>query len=234
MERSLTEEVGAMHARMDSAVGAWRETYAAEGGKIHCGRGCANCCRLAVEATYGEALHAVEALSCRHLGLLREWVERLKKNTAGSADLKEYLRRYRQTMEGCPFLEEDGACGIYEVRPLACRSLQSTRNPDWCGVDLGSLHPLEQKAFLSSLDPAVVAWPTHYAAAPQQAGRELESAISLRMAQLYGFSLSGNFPFLVWLIRERDLGGAICEGEKSVRDLLGREGENTFLARVGI
>lgn len=234
MHPSLMEEVKAKHDQMDSEVSSWMHAHAVSGGTIFCGRGCSNCCSLAVETTYGEALRAAEALSREQLRILDEWVQRLKVNAAGAGDPKEYLRQYRQTMGGCPLVEKDGACGLYEVRPLACRALHSTRNSAWCGIDLGGLHPLEQKAFLSSLDPSVVAWPTHYAAVPQQTGRALESAISLRMAQLHGFSLSGNFPFLLWLIRKRDLAGAVSEGGQAVRALLGREGGNVFLARVGI
>lgn len=234
MKGPWKEEVRAIHARMDAEVTAWQQAYAAGGGKIHCGRGCVNCCRLAVEATYPEALAAAEAFSGDQLSSLEGWVGGLKEMLMGSTDLKDYLRLYRQRMAGCPFVEEDGACGIYGVRPLACRALLSTRNPDWCGIDLGALHPLERQAFLSSLDPSVVAWPTHYAAAPQDAGRELEAEISLRMAQLYGFSLSGNFPYLVWLIVKRDLGMMVLRGEESVRALLREEGVPSFLARIGI
>lgn len=204
------------------------------GGKIHCRRGCANCCRLAVEATLPEALAAAQALSGSQAAALADHVERLRENLRGAADLRGYLRSYREKMRGCPFLEGDGACGIYDVRPLACRALLSTRNPEWCGVDLSALHPLEKQAFLSGLDPAVVAFPTHYAAAPQEAGRELEEAAAIETVRRWGFSLSGNFPFLVWLARERGLAEAGARGREGVAELLQREGDGlSFLLRLG-
>ncbi len=154
---------------------------------------------------------------------MRAHIPRLLAVAAGAADLKDYLRRQRQQVGPCPFLAADGACGIYAQRPLACRSLYSTRHPDYCVTDFSAMHPLEKQAFLSSLDRDLVAFPTHYAAAPQELGRELESELIWQMREVLGFSLTGSFPLLVWLVREKGLAAVAGQGIGAVRKLLAEE-----------
>ncbi len=219
----LREEVAALHARFDRATGDWLARYTGESGRIHCGRGCAGCCTLTVNATLAEAVVAAAALDEAQAAALRTHIPRLLAVANGAADLKSYLRRQRQEVGPCPFLAADGACGIYAHRPLACRSLHSTRHPDYCVTDFAAMHPLEKQAFLSSLDRDVVAFPTHYAAAPQELGRELEAELIWRMRERLGFSLSGSFPLLVGLVREKDLPALAGQGAGAVRSLLAEE-----------
>ncbi len=218
---------------MDVLVQRWISDYEGEGRRIYCRKGCANCCRLAVHATFPEALAVAGALTPPMAGALCGYVEALRPHLIGLGDVRAYLRTHRRQAGFCPFLNGEGGCGIYPVRPFSCRALLSTRNADYCGIDLSALHPLEKEAFLSSLDPSVVAFPTHYAAYPQELGRAHETSMLEEMAKRCGFSLSGNLALLVWLIRERDLAGALRGGKEEISELLVREGLSLpFLLRL--
>ncbi|HEY7746793.1 MAG TPA: YkgJ family cysteine cluster protein [Desulfuromonadales bacterium] len=224
MWQSLIEEVRQQQTLFDEKTGAAAEGFTAGGGHIYCRRGCRNCCNLAVQCTFAEALTVAEALGDAQTARLRGHVARLRQHLEEVADLKSYLRLHRQKIGCCPFLEADGACGVYAARPFACRSLLSTRPADWCAVDFAELHPLEKQAYLSSLDPAVVAWPTHYLAAPRDLAREMEAATAWRMFDAFGFTLSGNLSFLVWLEKEYRLSAVAAQGHAATLDLLEKEG----------
>jgi hypothetical protein len=223
---SLKAEIRQQQALFDEKAGVAAEDFTAGGGRITCGRGCRNCCNLAVQCTFTEALQVAEALSDGHAATLGGHVARLLKHLGEVSDLKSYLRLHRQTIGYCPFLEADGACGVYAARPFACRSLLSTRPADWCAVDFAELHPLEKQAYLSSLDPAVVAWPTHYLATPRDLAQEMEAAAAWRMLDTFGFTLSGNLPFLVWLEKEYRLSAVAAQGHAATLALLEKEGLN--------
>lgn len=224
MWQSLDYWIRQQLALFDEKAGASAETFAAGRGRIYCGRGCRNCCNLAVQCTFTEALPVAEALSDEQAATLGGHVARLRQHLAEVSDLKSYLRLHRQAIGCCPFLGADGACGIYAVRPFACRALLSTRPADWCAVDFAELHPLEKQAYLSSLDPAVVAWPTHYLAAPRDLAQEMEAAAAWRMFDTFGFTLSGNLPFLVWLEKEYRLSAVAAQGHAATLALLEEEG----------
>jgi Fe-S-cluster containining protein len=217
----LSKDVRALHERFDQDAGVW---LAGQAERIYCGRGCAGCCTLTVNATLAEAVVAAEALSDDQAVALRAHIPSLRAVAAAASGLKDYLRRQRQEVGPCPFLAPDGACGIYACRPLACRSLYATRPADYCITDFAALHPLEKQAFLSSLDRDIVAFPTHYAAVPQELGRELEGKLIGCMRELLGFSLTGSFPLLVWLVGDKNLAAVAGQGAGAVRDLLTAEG----------
>ena len=223
----LSEEIEALHPfrhRFDREAGDWMQRYAAQGGRLFCGKGCSNCCRLAVHATLPEAAAVAESLNSAQSDALADHVRSLRQAVSPDGDMQSYLRAHRRMGASCPFLNHRGECGIYERRPIACRSLISTRNSDWCSVDLGSLHPLERQAFLSSLDPQVVDYPTHYAAFPRLTGERMEKEISDRMKAAVGFSVTGNFPLLVWLAREKKMAGKTAEEMRSFPATLSEEG----------
>jgi hypothetical protein len=207
--------------------------YGGRGGKIHCRRGCGSCCSLAVQCTFTEALGVAEVLPEPLAGELGRRAGVIVEVARSAKDLAGWLRGYRREAQGCSFLAGDGVCAVYQHRPFACRALLSTRNPDWCAVDLSALHPLEKKAFLSSLDPSLVSYPTHYAAAPQEAGAAYESAAAHGQLEMFGFSVAGNLPFLVWLEREYRLSTIFTQGAAAVNGLLEREGLNIpFLVQL--
>ncbi|HEY5672136.1 MAG TPA: YkgJ family cysteine cluster protein [Malonomonas sp.] len=188
---------------------------------IYCQKGCANCCTLAVNCSFPEALAIARALESEQKQALKVKIPRLQQVSRQAKDLKMFLRTFRDQLGGCPFLATvDGSCSIYPQRPFSCRALISTRNSSWCGVDFSSLHPQEKTAFISSLDPELVAFPSHYLAATQELGLEFESQARVAMRDSFGFSLTGNLLYLVWLELEQRLSEVIPNGAVVTRKFL--------------
>lgn len=93
-----------------------------------CTKGCSHCCYLPVMSTVLEGISMHQWLSDHH-----EWKGSLKE------DLRQHLELVRnlpwdtwaQAMIPCPFLK-DNLCGVYEGRPLACRTTISIGDPHYC------------------------------------------------------------------------------------------------------
>jgi Fe-S-cluster containining protein len=218
------DDVSEKHRFLDRLTGALIADYRAKGGQIHCGRGCCNCCSLAVNCTYPEALILAEGLDEDLLRRVDGYANRLKTLMSGVTGLKEYLRLHRSDSGGCPLLGADGACRAYGLRPLSCRALLATRESRWCGADFSAISPAEKEEFIASLDRTVTAFPLHYLASAQDAGRELERQTLLAMVAEQGFSIYGTMPVLVHLAARHGLTTAVAGGVMAVRELLVRTG----------
>ncbi len=212
------------HRRLDAATDAAVAVYAEAGGRIFCKAGCSNCCTLVVNATLPEALWLAAALSPVQAAAVRAHVDGMLAAWDENRDLKAYLRWHRQSVGPCPLLTPAGECGVYARRPLACRSLLATRPADWCGVDFTGLSSQEKELFMGSLDRAVVAFPTHYLASPQELGEELELQLNQAQIDQWGFSLNGNLSALLRLALEPELEPSLAEGGEAVAELLRRTG----------
>ncbi|HZV82374.1 MAG TPA: YkgJ family cysteine cluster protein [Geobacteraceae bacterium] len=198
--------------------------YESRGGRIYCAKGCSGCCSLVVNCALTEAVAVAATLDERQAALVDAYVDRLQGLVAGAADLKEYLRLHRQSSGGCPLLGKDGSCGIYGVRPLSCRALLSTRESRWCSADFAALTHEEKQAFVEGLDREAVAFPMHYLASSRDAGAELENRLSMLTALAFGFSIYGNMPVLVHLVKRHDLARVAAEGRSAVEALLAAAG----------
>lgn len=89
-----------------------------------CGPGCATCCTINVGTLAVEGAAAAEFLRARlSPAAARTLAERL----AAFHDRIRWLedRERIAGRETCPLLDGRGACSIYPVRPLACRSVSS-------------------------------------------------------------------------------------------------------------
>ncbi|MGW8312698.1 MAG: YkgJ family cysteine cluster protein [Desulfuromonadales bacterium] len=206
--------------RFDHFAGLWLAEYRKTGRTIYCREGCAGCCQLAVHATWPEAAAIVGRLSEWQINNLNNYVRLLQKVTAELADLKSYLKRHRQELGPCPFVDAQDCCSIYPMRPLSCRSLLSTRPAAWCTVDFSELTDWDKRAFESSLDRQVVAWPTHYVAATQDLGRVMESSLLAAMRQNSGWAVSGNFAVMVWLASNSRLNSNDRYNKNQLQDLI--------------
>lgn len=97
----------ALQARMDA------------GAPVACNRGCATCCTVRVTATAPEIL-----LIARHLWESEPDVCARIVRRVAEADMHTRFEDAQSRValrQPCPFIDDDGACAIYPVRPLACR-----------------------------------------------------------------------------------------------------------------
>ncbi len=207
-------------ADYDQLLGRCVEKDKARGVVIHCRKGCANCCTLAVNCSYVEAAYVAQSLAPGQVVRLEHKVADLLRISSEAQDLKTFLKLYRQQLGSCPFLDAEEACSAYGYRPFSCRSLLSSRPEAWCGVDFSALHPLEREAFLSSLDAEIVNFPTHYLAKPQELAAEYEAAIAAELSDAADVHLSGNFLYQVWLERTHGLSALLASGRDVLRSYL--------------
>ncbi|WFR95704.1 YkgJ family cysteine cluster protein [Rhizobium tumorigenes] len=109
----------------DAAVDAVRSNFAGQP-KYACGKGCSACCHLFVAVPPGVAEVIAWHVNRNFTDAEREnLVERLKmaETAAIASGGPQALRT------PCALLNEEGACTIYDVRPLSCRSFTSTSLP---------------------------------------------------------------------------------------------------------
>ncbi|MDT8443500.1 MAG: YkgJ family cysteine cluster protein [Desulfuromonadales bacterium] len=217
------------HEQLDKFTTTWLANYHMAGKTIYCRENCSGCCHLAVHATYPEAVNVVEFLTETQSKNLSGYIERLKKALPGLTGLKSYLKSHRRELGPCPFLDAHGSCTIYSIRPLSCRALLSTRPAAWCTVDFSKLNRWDKQAYESGLDRQIVAWPTHYVAATQDFGRELENTLLESMLREKSWSLSGNFALLVWLEKNYGLSRDNIATIQQVRDILTASELNNYL-----
>jgi Fe-S-cluster containining protein len=233
MWRELCDEVGILQERFDGAIRRWIDGYAEQGGHIHCGRGCSACCSLTVNCTFTEAGRAAAVITDHQAAAVAAHVAHLRKILPRAENLTGWLRLHRREAGFCPFLDHEGACCVYAVRPFSCRALLATRESRWCGADFAELSSEEKRGFVESLDRSVVAFPMHYAAATRELGEELEQRSAMAFMARFSFSLYGSFPVLVHLEREHGLSSLLPRGADAVRRLLEREGlSHSFLVAI--
>lgn len=234
MSNALAELARPRQTELDERISAWRQ---GPGGSVRlwCGAGCGNCCTLAVNATLAEALAIASLLDDVQRGRIAATADKILVHASLSADPRAFLSGYRQAVGPCPFIDRQSNCTIHAHRPLACRALLATRPADWCGLNLAELPEMERDSFLASLDQKVVAWPTHYAAAPQELAAHFERDLIFAMIRFTGFGVTGNLPLLVWLSGQEGFDEALTDGIDTFLALLASHQINQpFLVQVDV
>ena len=129
------DALGRLHADVDRKASALHVLHAA---RLQCRRGCNSCC------VDGLTVFAVEAERIR-----RQHAELL----AGEAP---------HAKGACAFLDEQGACRIYEHRPYVCRTqglpLRWIEERDGGPVELRDICPLNEPAEPVERLPKVACW----------------------------------------------------------------------------
>lgn len=92
--------------------------------EAHCMKGCSFCCHSRVECTKTEAL-AFKKWCDFHLNDIEKFAivrkaKEFKKKVESLTKEQRLILRYP-----CPFLDNQGACGIHPARPLVCRGVYS-------------------------------------------------------------------------------------------------------------
>ena len=192
MWTALIEHAQQKHRFLDQLCSLCSGEFVGKGGTIHCKRGCAGCCSLNVRCTLTEAVALAPHLNEAQVNAIHIHADKLKQIDHDSRDLKSFLKASRDQVGPCPLLDADGACSVYDYRPLACRALLSTMDPHYCTLDFSTLSSAEKQAFMAQLDQESVNFPTHYLAMPQQ------------IAQGCGDGMSGKDERGVWCGRDRE------------------------------
>ena len=213
---SLLRETANLYLSHDHQLTDWLAVYGSSGGKVFCGKGCNGCCSLAVNCTFPEAALIAAQISAEQAKLMQIRTEKLKNLLPTITDLKSFLRLHRSELGGCPFLSGERGCSIYPYRPLSCRSLLSTQDSYWCGVDFSTLSSEVKHEFMNSLDRGAVAFPMHYAAIPQELGAGAEQRLLSAMREQFGFQIYGNLPLLIHLEREFTISSIFVHGVQAV------------------
>ena len=109
--------------------------------KFACGAGCSQCCYQAVTCTEAEFLEIARHIDSlpkkersRLMNLAHERSKEVQKHLeetsiagtiATSVEEVKFINSFTD-YKPCPFLQADGRCGIYPVRPIDCRTFHST------------------------------------------------------------------------------------------------------------
>jgi Fe-S-cluster containining protein len=146
---TLTELLPIVHNLESAIVGRVTQEAQAAGSQISCRAGCAACCRQLVPLSLFEAealmawMRALpeerraelegrfdRALSAlRDAGVIEKVLDPQWAMEEGYA--KDVAVAYFSARVACPFLENEN-CGIYSIRPLACREYMVTSPPALC------------------------------------------------------------------------------------------------------
>src|SRR5690242_11175436 len=109
----MTRSISQLHDAFEAAVA---------GQQVACSKGCAHCCHDYVPIAAEEAFRIAAALRRRAPAAVEAVRRRLVATDARTRGMTPEQRR--ATRLPCAFLE-DGACGIYDERPLTCRTMAS-------------------------------------------------------------------------------------------------------------
>lgn len=105
---------------------AVEKTLASPGAEITCKKGCNHCCHLHVDISDDEAKLILDYSEKENITI--DW-PRLQKQKGREIEQWEELTKEDRA---CVFLNNEGACNIYPVRPNACRKAMVISNPDNC------------------------------------------------------------------------------------------------------
>ena len=89
---------------------------------IACAKGCSFCCKVWVDASPPEALFTVKKMPSERRAEALDAVLAACKITTGAS----FAERCGTVNPPCPLLDGEGACSVYESRPVNCRTLVST------------------------------------------------------------------------------------------------------------
>jgi len=122
------------------------EKYPKENKKdIKCGKGCSFCCHINVD------IHKAEAeLILSYLGAKGEYKNIKWDYFEAQIGLGIY-ERPKIEKSACAFLEKDGTCGIYDVRPMSCRKFFVVNDPKQCDAsknDAGKTQTIQIQTLL--------------------------------------------------------------------------------------
>ena len=185
----------------------------APAGAVACKAGCDHCCHQPVGLTPPEALaiaaHLREKLTSQELVTVAARFAQRARDTRGLSSAQRFSPDHP-----CPFLNR-GQCSIYEVRPLACRGMNSLDSED-CKRRLRD--PDARAEFLASGSGG------RSFMEPIRAFHAVSAGLQLSLSQLYGLDMR---PLELTLALDLLLNGP----DSSVADWF--SGQQSFEAALG-
>lgn len=109
--------------------------------EVKCKKGCAFCCHIRAVSTPIEAEVAVDYAAEHGIEIDTDRLEQQK-----DLDVDQYMFSPHKR---CVFLQPDNTCGIYPVRPFACRTYFVVNDPEFCDVDR---HPHHEQQVVNNLE----------------------------------------------------------------------------------
>lgn len=122
-------EKGATHQQIMAGIFRAMEEMYSEAKKkgifdqVKCSRGCSHCCHIEVRATTPEIKMILEFV--KFTGMQLDW-DRIKRHSRLNVEERMFDKN-----SACVFLR-DKQCGIYPVRPVACRKYFVENDPELC------------------------------------------------------------------------------------------------------
>src|SRR5262245_50457163 len=127
-----------VYAKFDETLA---KLLAQDGAAPPCGPGCSACCSEPVLAGRQEAELIVARLRDFPLAEQERIVAAVEDRVARFLasplrhDSDPSAHAYRKLRLPCPLLTPEGRCGVYEIRPLACRAHVARAHPERCHDD---------------------------------------------------------------------------------------------------
>jgi Fe-S-cluster containining protein len=121
----IKEKVLAMYDVIDEIN---KDSFAPPKDQPSCKKGCSHCCFIQVATMEWEIITILEYMKHQGLEFEPEELELLEKQALIKDDKEYIVSPHRR----CVFLGKDNLCGIYPVRPSACRNYYVFSDPSEC------------------------------------------------------------------------------------------------------
>ncbi|NOQ46713.1 MAG: YkgJ family cysteine cluster protein [Desulfobulbaceae bacterium] len=117
--KKMQETLQGIYQRYESEAGQFKE-------QAVCGRGCSFCC---------SDMGKIDIVTVEGIILLErmEFMPETEAKEISQGLERDRTLRWKGKKSTCPFLDEQGACRVYHVRPFSCRQLYSLRKCDQGG-----------------------------------------------------------------------------------------------------
>lgn len=130
LEKSNESDTNKTYLLLEAIDEVNNEAFANKLPKPSCTKGCSHCCHIRVAATEHEVDLILENLKFNNLEFDADDLKTLEEQSKIQTDAEYITSPHRK----CVFLQDDGLCGIYQVRPSACRNYYVFSDPEDCNT----------------------------------------------------------------------------------------------------